>query len=174
MRRIAMPALVVLVMGFVVGTAVPAAARPFVETFPVSFTMTSAECSNLPDGTTITGSGTMRSITTVRTNQSGVTTVMNASHAHGTATDQDSNVYVFDYSNEFRASNTLADPELLSGLMTDHFSLSGPGPAKLNNGFVAGFTAAADFSFFSFSADPISSHGDPLSFPDGTAHCDPL
>jgi hypothetical protein len=174
MRRVALPALVVLVVGFVVGSAVPAAARPFVETFPVRFTLTSETCSNLPDGTTITGSGTMRSITTVLTKKSGVTTVMNASHAHGTATDQDSNLYVFDYSNEFRATNTVADPDLLSGLMTDHFSLSGPGPAKLNNGFVATFSAAADFSFFIFSDEPISSHGDPLSFPDGSAHCDPL
>jgi hypothetical protein len=82
-------------------------------------------------------------------------------------------VYVFDYSNEFRASNTIADPDVISGRMTDHFSLSGRGPSTLNNGFVAKFTAAADFSFFSFDS-VISEHGDPLSFPDGAAHCDPL
>src|SRR5688500_18703312 len=100
MRRIALfPALIVLAL---VAGASSAAARPLIETFPVSFTMTSEMCSNLPEGTTIDGSGTMRSITTIRTNNGGVTTVMNASHAHGTATDQDGNTYVFDYSNEFR------------------------------------------------------------------------
>jgi hypothetical protein len=171
MRRIALFP-VVVVLALVAGTS-PAVARPLVETFPVGFTMTSAECSNLPAGTTIDGSGTMTSITTVRTNNGGLTTVMNSSHAHGRATDQDGNRYVFDYSNEFRASNTVAEPDLLSGRMTDHFSLSGRGRAKLNNGFVALFTASADFSFFSFD-HVISSHGDPLGFPEGTPHCDPL
>ena len=45
--------------------------------------------------------------------------------------------------------------------MTDHFSNSGSGPAKLNNGFVANVT----FTPTSFSVEPISSFGDPLSFP---------
>jgi hypothetical protein len=97
---------------------------------------------------------------------------MNATHAHGTATDQDGNVYVFDYSNEFRVSNTTTDPNIFSGLMTDHFSNSGSGPATLNNGFVANITVSADFS--TFVVEPVSSFGDPLSFPDGAAHCDPL
>lgn len=171
MRRIVLfSALIVLAL---VGSATSAAARATVETFPVDFTITSELCSNLPDGTTIEGSGTMKSITTVLTKKSGITTVLNTSHAHGTATDQDGNRYVFDYSNEFRASTTVAEPDLLSGRMTDHFSLSGRGPAKLNNGFVALFTASPDFSFFSFD-DVISSHGDPLGFPEGTPHCDPL
>jgi len=171
MRRIVLlPTLAVL---FVVLGGSPAVAKPVVETFPVSFTLSSDACSNLPDGTTITGYGTEKSITTVLVDASGIATLINATHAHGTATDQDGNVYVFDYSNEFRASNTNADPDEISGRMTDHFSLSGRGPAALSNGFVALFTAAADFSSFGFDA-VISEHGDPLSFPDGTAHCDPL
>src|ERR671922_2239300 len=111
MKRIA---LVLALIGLVVvAGASSTAARPTVETFPVDFTITSEMCSNLPDGTTIEGSGTMKSITTDLTKASGVTTVMNASHAHGTATDQDGNTYVFDYSNEFRASSTIAEPDLL-------------------------------------------------------------
>jgi hypothetical protein len=153
-------------------TALPAGARPVVETFPVDFTMSSATCSELPNGTSLSGSGLAKSITTERTDGSGVTTIMNATHAHGTSTDQAGNVYVFDYSNEFRVSNTVADPDVFTGLMTDHFSNSGSGPAKLNNGFVAEITFAENFS--SFSLQPITSHGDPLSFPDGAAHCDPL
>jgi hypothetical protein len=174
MRRITFVSAMAAVLAIFGLGAPPASARPFVETFPVGFELSSDTCSKLPAGTTIEGSGTEKSITTVRTNASGITTVMNATHAHGTATDQDGNVYVFDYSNEFRATNTLAYPDVISGLMTDHFVLAGRGPTKLNNGFVSEFTAAADFSFFSLSSDPIHSHGDPLSFPDGAAHCDPL
>jgi hypothetical protein len=169
MRRLA------VVSAILVGTlavAIPAQASPLIETFPVSFTLSSATCSNLPGGTTLTGSGTARSISTERTNSSGVTTIMNATHSHGTSTDQDGNVYVFNYSNEFRVSNTTTDPNVFSGLMTDHFSNSGRGPARLNNGFVAHITVSADFS--TFVVMPISSFGDPLSFPDGAAHCDPL
>jgi hypothetical protein len=167
MRRVAL-APAVLVIAIV--TALPAGASPLIETFPVSFTLSSATCSNLPSGTTISGSGVEKSITIERTNASGVTTVINATHAHGTSTDQDGNVYVFDYSNQFRVSNTVASPDVFTGLMTDHFSNSGSGPAKLNNGFVANVT----FTPTSFSVVPISSFGDPLSFPDGATHCDPL
>jgi hypothetical protein len=55
--------------------------------------------------------------------------------------------------------------------MTDHFSNSGSGPAKLNNGFVTNLTT--DFTTF-FIFDPISSFGDPVNFDDGSARCDPL
>ena len=161
---------VVLVMSQGIANAAPGGAT--VESFPVSFVLTSESCSNLPAGTTIEGTGTMKSITRTRTDASGVTTIANTSIAQGTATDQDGNTYVFLYSNEFRASNSTADPDLFSGLMTDHFSLAGRGPAKLSNGFTARFTTDFD-SFFNF--DPIiHAHGDPLGFPEGTAHCDPL
>jgi hypothetical protein len=166
MRRLALvPALLVTVL-----VALPAGATPLVETFPVTFSLSSAQCSNLAAGTTLDGSGIEKSITTETTDASGVTTVMNVSHAHGTTTDQDGNIYVFDYTNEFRISNTVASPDVFTGLMTDHFSNSGSGPAKLNNGFVANVT----FTPTSLTAVPISSFGDPLSFPDGAAHCDPL
>jgi hypothetical protein len=167
MRRLVLiPA--ILVAALLVG--LPAEASPLIETFPVSFTLSSAQCSNLPSGTTLTGSGIAKSITTERTDASGVTTVINTTHAHGTSTDQAGNTYVFDYSNEFRVSNTLANPDVFTGLMTDHFSNSGSGPARLNNGFVANVTFTPSF----FSVVPVSSFGDPLSFPDGAAHCDPL
>ena len=167
MRRLAV---VSAILGATLFVAIPAQASPLVETFDVEFTLSSATCSNLPGGTTLTGSGTARSITIERTNASGVTTFMNMTHAHGTSTDQAGNVYVFDYSNEFRVSNSTSDPDVFSGLMTDHFSNSGSGPAKLSNGFVANVTFTPD----SFVVMPISSFGDPLSFPDGAPHCDPL
>ena len=96
-------------------------------------------------------------------------TVVNSTHAHGTATDQDGNTYVFNYSNEFRAT---LDGDVYSGLMTDAFALAGRGPAPLNNGFVGHFVS--DFSSFFTVPDVISSHGDPLDFVTGDVHCDPL
>src|SRR5512132_2786026 len=96
----------------------------------------------------VTGSGTEKSVTTTRTDHNGVTTIVNATHAHGTAIDLGGNVYVFNYSNEFRVSNTPADPAVFSGLMTDQFSLAGNGPARLQASFVADITT--DFSIFSW------------------------
>jgi hypothetical protein len=161
-------ALVALTAG---GTsAVAANGGATVDTLPVSFVLSSADCSELPAGTTITGSGTETSVTTVRTDGNGVTTIENATHAHGTATDQDNNVYVFNYSNEFRASDATGP---FSGLMNDAFSLAGNGPAGLHNGFTAEFTTA---NFLSFSWDVRRASGDPISFSTGAvvAHCDPL
>lgn len=140
-----------------------------VETFPVSFVLSSATCSNLPSGTDLIGSGTGKSITTTRTDRNGVVIVRNSTHSHGTATDQDGNTYVFNYSNEFRAT---VDGGVYSGFMTDSFALAGGGPAHLNNGFVGNFVS--DFSSFFTVPDVITSHGDPLDFVTGEVHCDPL
>jgi len=168
----AVVAVVTVVLVLCQGTSASAAAGGATKVVSdVSFVITSESCSNLPDGTTIEGSGTLKSITTTRTDANGITTVRNTSHARGTATDQDGNTYVFLYSNEFRVSKSAADP-LYSGLMTDHFSLSGPGPARLSNGFTARFTTDLVDVFTNF--EPIHAHGDPISFPEGEAHCDPL
>jgi hypothetical protein len=167
MRRLALvPAILVIALV----TALPAGASP-VRT-PRDFELSWETCPNLPTGTTLNGSGIESSISIERTNASGVTTIINATHTHGTSTDQDGNVYVFDYSNESRVSNSVASPDVFTGLMTDHFSNSGSGPAKLNNGFVANVTFGP--GEFDFAVDPISSFGDPLDFTDGTAACDPL
>ena len=173
MKRTAISAaLVALLLG--AGTAT-AGGGATVETIQMTFAPLNSEtCSYLPDGTSITWSGTGTSITTSRTDANGVTTIGNTTHANGFATDQDGNTYAFNYSNEFRISNTLADPTVFSGLMTDSFSLAGQGPATLSNGFVAVFTT----DFVSFGFEPLVSRGDPISFapyPEGfTAHCDPL
>ena len=113
----------------------------------------------------------MKSITTTKTGNAGITTIQNTSHANGTATDQAGNTYVFNYSNDFRVSDSVANPGVFSGRMTDSFSLAGQGPAKLHNGFQAIFTT--DFSTFA-TFDPLTSRGDPLDFATGTAVCDPL
>ena len=151
------------------GSIVVASNGATVETFPVSFVLTSDTCSNLPSGTELTASGTQKSITTTRTDRDGVVTVVNSTHAHGTATDQDGNTYVFNYSNNFRAT---LEGGVYSGFMTDAFALAGHGPARLSNGFVGQFMS--DFATFFSVPEVISSHGDPLDFVTGAVHCDPL
>ena len=170
MKRLAFAAIATLSLVLGATTAVGADGGATIEIRPVSFVISSAMCPNLPAGTTINGAGTEKSITTTRTDKSGVTTVENSTHAHGTATDQAGNSYVFLYSNEFRVSNSAAEPTVFSGRMTDHFSLAGQGPAKLSNGFVADITT----DFVSFTFDPINSRGDPIDFATGAAACDPL
>jgi hypothetical protein len=158
-----------LVLG--TGSAFAGNGNTTVDVFPVSFTMSSDTCSNLPPGTTVDGSGTGKSITTVTTDHSGVTTVANVTVDIGTATDQAHNHYVFFYFNQFKVSNTLAHPDTFTGVMFDRFTLTGHGPANLRNGFEANITTDLE-TFFAF--DPISSFGDPLDFAAGTARCDPL
>jgi hypothetical protein len=177
-KRLATVAIVLVALAVGVTSAEAANDSPTVSKFPVSFVMSSTTvvgdksgCQYLPPGATVTGSGKGTSITTVRTHDNGVTTVANVTHEHGTATDQDSNTYVFNYNNEFRASNTVAHRDVFSGLMIDTFSLAGHGPARLNNGFVAKVTTT-DFVAFSFK--PLHAHGDPIDFATGQAHCDPL
>lgn len=140
-------------------------------------------CSRLPSGATVTMlTGTQRSITKVRTNSAGITTIRNFTHSFGTSVDEAGRVYPWDYKNRFRVSNTLATPGVFSGLMFDRFSVGGReddegaddddrGDPLLRNGFRAVFTT--DFTTFA-AFDPISSFGDPIDFATGAAHCDPL
>lgn len=161
-------AVTVVAVGAVVAAGAPAAqAAAQVDTFPVTWTLTADVCPNLPAGTSLTASGVEKSVTLSPARPGGF--LVNATHAQGTATDQDGNVYVFSYSNQFQV--TPQPDGSFAGLMTDHFSLSGSGPATLNNGFVAHITT--DFATF-FNLDPVSAHGDPISFPDGEEICDPL
>jgi hypothetical protein len=141
-----------------------------VETSPVKFTLTSATCPNLPPGTTITGAGTLTSITWTTTRHRR-TTVTNSSLAPGTATDQAGNQFTFLYSNQFRVANTRAHRRVYSGVMVDVFTLQGPGPAKLSNGFLARYRT--DFKNLQRFI-PLDAFGDPIEFSTGQAHCDPL
>jgi hypothetical protein len=142
-----------------------------VEVSPVGFVLTSETCPNLAEGTTITGSGSAKSISHTRTDANGITTVTNTTHAFGTAVDQDGNSYVFNYSNSFRVANTGPTDAVFTGTMTDSFSLAGRGPERLHNGFVAGFTT--DFGQL-FGFEEQSSRGDPIDFATGAPICDPL
>ena len=161
---------VIAVAGLALGAGTALAAAP--DTIPMSFTMSSATCPNLPPGTTLTWSGTGTSITSESTDRNGVTTVMNTTHAQGTATDQAGNTYSFNYSNHYRISNTGPTDPMLTGVMVDSFSLAGNGPAHLNNGFRAVFTINAITGAAGF--EELSSRGDPIDFATGQSLCDPL
>lgn len=141
-----------------------------VEKVPADFVMSSGQCPNLPAGTTITGTGTGTSITKVRTDSSGTTSVYNLTVTPGRATDQAGTEYHFLYRNSFLVSKA-ATESLFTGEMVDVFKLQGGGPARLRNGFVANLTTNL-FDVFLF--DPISQFGDPIDFATGAAICDPL
>jgi hypothetical protein len=171
MKRVALGT--VVAVAFALGTTVSAGGSGATkDSHPVSFTLTSSGCANLPPGTVITGSGIEQSVTETQVDSDGVARMVNSTQAKGTAFDQDGNRYVFTYANESRLSNSVASPDVFSGDMTDSFSLAGNGPAGLHNGFNAFVTL--DFSTFAFSAQPRSSRGDPIDFATGAAHCDPL
>jgi hypothetical protein len=165
----------VLAVGAVVALLLPASAQAkkterTTETRPVTFEIKSADCPNLPPGTTISGTGTLTS-TTWTTKRRGHRTVTNSSLAPGTATDQAGNSYTFLYSNQFLVSNTRSRPNVFSGVMIDLFTLQGTGPATLSNGFLARYTT--DFGQLN-RLKPIDAFGDPIDFQAGTARCDPL
>ena len=169
-------AVATLAAGLLIGSVVPAEAsnkptKTEVPPFPVSWTIDSANCTQLPAGTTVTGSGMMTVETTTRVDQQGVTHVRFVAQAEGEASDQDGNAYVFRYANNYQIHNSVEQPHNYNGLMVDHFSLRGHGPAALSNGFTArGFE---DFAVGTFGLDPISVHGDPFAFPSGPGLCDP-
>jgi hypothetical protein len=111
-------------------------------------------------------------VTETQVDKDGVVTIINSSHASGTAFDQDGNPYQFNYANESRLSNSLAAPDVFSGNMTDSFSLAGSGHADLHNGFNA--FVSINTTTGAFSGVPRSERGDPIDFSTGAAHCDPL
>jgi hypothetical protein len=147
-RRIA--GVVAIAGGLLLGPGFAASAAP-PEERPVTWTLTAAQCPNLPPGTTVTGTGTLREVNTGR---------VTIEQATGTATDQAGNVYRWSYS--FRAVSRSGD----SQLYVDHFGLAGAGPAKLNSGLVA--LVSPD------GVEVIHEFGDPYNFETDTPICDPL
>jgi hypothetical protein len=148
------------------------AAQAQTERSAKTFTLTSQTCPRLPAGTTVKGTGRQTSVTrTITDPATGLVTVVNYTKTVGTATDNKGGRYVFDYRNAFHVQNSAAAPATYIGTMFDLFSLKGRGPSRIRNGFTAIFTTdlgtAASFQ-------PLLAWGDPISFPDGAAHCDPL
>lgn len=140
------------------------------ETSPANFEIKSENCSMLPPGTTLKGTGTLTSITWT-TKRRGQIIVTNSSLAPGTATDQAGNQYTFLYSNQFRVTKEKGRSRIYSGIMIDVFTLQGTGPATLSNGFLANYTTDLGDRQ---RLRPINAYGDPIDFEPITPRCDPL
>ena len=138
----------------------------------VSWTIADGQCSLLPAGTVITGTGTLLDKVTTRNRRDGTMSITFDDHASGTATDQNGNVYEWRYDNDLKQANTIANPNFYTGRMTDSFRLRGGGPLHLSNGFVANIEE--DRTAGTFVINPLSSYGDPFNFPNGPNRCDPL
>lgn len=178
-KRVALTAGVVVSLVF--GSAGAAAADPSatIETTPVNWEMHSATsleepgCTQLPSGTTVTGTGEKKVITIERTDRKGVTTVLITEHAFGTASDQDGNVYRWNYINHSQISNSIGNLGLYTGTMLDRFSLGGSGPARLSTGFTADIITDGGDRFEIHATHVI---GDPIAFfpEEFEFRCDPL
>jgi len=158
----------VAVLVLVVPASAGAKTKRQVETGPVEISISADTCSKLPAGTQITGAGTQTSITWT-TRRGRRTSVTNSTVTTGTATDQAGNPSTWVYSNQFSVTNTRANKKRFRGSMVDYFALSGATP--LTNGFLARFST--DFGEFN-RYKRVNAFGDPIEFPAGVAHCDPL
>jgi hypothetical protein len=171
LKRLVPAAVAVAVVMLLPGTAQAKRTERTIKSKPVTFEIKSENCSELPPGTTINGTGTLTE-TTWTTKRRGLITVTESELAPGTATDQAGNQYTFLYSNQSRVSNTRRRPQVYKGIMIDVFTLQGTGPATLSNGFLAKYTT--DLTPDLFRLRPIDAFGDPIDFETVTAHCDPL
>ncbi|WP_280155534.1 hypothetical protein [Piscinibacter sp. XHJ-5] len=143
-----------------------AAARP--NTHTVTFTITSSQCASVPAGADVQATGIQTDIVREHAIAGGGTRQIVTSHAHGTATDQLGNTYVWSYS--FQQNATSTDRQNWTGLVVDHFSLAGSGPVHI----VAGFVGSVAFDANTFTITPTNVIGDPIGFDDISPHCDPL
>jgi hypothetical protein len=135
---------------------------------PVAFTITSSQCSSVPAGADVQATGVQTNIDNVHAT-AGVLRRIITSHAYGTATDALGNTYVWSYS--LQQNITSPDGQNWSGSAVDHFSLTGSGPVHIVAGFVGSITYVGD-TITSITASNVI--GDPISFDDFSAHCDPL
>ena len=155
-----------------VGVASAAGNGAFVDVVQVSFApLSSATCGSVPEGLSFSWSGPERQVTTVRTDADGVTTVSVVSHASGKAEGSDGQLYQFNYSNEFRVSNSVENPGWFTGVMNDSFAMSGHG-FHMSNGFLS--TLETDLATTFLFPSQIRVTDDPIDFATGAAHCDPL
>ena len=134
---------------------------------PVTFTITSSQCSSVPAGADVQGNGFQTDISRVQVTGSVMREII-TSHAYGTAIDQLGNTYAWSYSAQQNA--TSSDGQKWAGSFVDHFSLTGNGPVHI----VAGFVGSVTYSATTFTITPSTVIGDPIGFADLSPHCDPL
>jgi len=167
-RRFVSALVAILLFGVAAGSAHAVrkgAATP--NTHPVTFTITSSQCSSVPAGADVQGNGFQTDISSVQVTGSVMREII-TSHAYGTAVDLLGNTYVWSYSLQQNA--TSSDGQNWAGSAVDHFSLTGNGPVHI----VAGFVASITYSANTFTITPSTVIGDPIGFADISPHCDPL
>jgi len=134
---------------------------------PVTFTITSSQCSSVPAGADVQGNGLQTDISRVQVAGSVMREII-TSHAYGTAIDLLGNTYVWSYTLQQNA--TSSDGQNWAGSVVDHFSLTGNGPVHI----VAGFVGSITYSANTIAITPATVIGDPIGFADISPHCDPL
>ena len=144
-------------------------------TSPISWSIPAGQCSQFPADAVVSGDGTITRFFEARMNHDGTITRIYRDHAEGMATDGDGNTYRFSYDNSTRARNSVGNPDLFVGTITDSFTLKGRGPLRSKHGFSGDYTESADLAHFSIIARRVI--GDPIAFGDETQfapHCDPI
>jgi hypothetical protein len=137
----------------------------------VTWTVSAETCSQIPDGTTIEGTGTRHTDSITRTRRNGTIVVTIEQIAIGTATGSDGHEYQWKYLNTEKVANSTDAPDRYEGTMTDLFELTG-GPLAYANGFEA--EVVDDLQGTLFEADPVDVDGDPFDFEQSSGRCDPI
>ena len=143
-------------------TISPVSAQANLFRSPVSFTL--KNCTQLPAGLVITGSGESLLVISTRTDKDGNTVIQRHNVVTGTASDNNGGTYVFNYADN---STMTVPPGVfpITASVNDHFNLLGPGKGnQMQVGFNADVTITGPNTFI-FS--PISLRGNPFS-------CDPI
>jgi hypothetical protein len=133
----------------------------------VSFTIPADQCSLLPAGLSVSGTGERHEVINTQTKADGTVETRTNDLIKGTATDSNGGVHKFVYHN----SSTITDPTSgdFSISMNDSFELTGPGPH-----YSVGFNWRWTFTDLALFFPPVDNwvilHGDP----DLIFTCDPL
>ena len=130
---------------------------------PVSFTLTSAQCSKLQ--VNVFGTGESILVLNERLDKNGIDHISRNDLVTGTATDSEGAAYTFNYHNHANIDVPLSGFPF-QFTTTDHFNLIGPGKANdLHIGFVARVTFPAPGA--SPIAEFVNTRGNPM-------FCDPM
>jgi hypothetical protein len=125
------------------------------------------QCSSLPAGLSVSGTGQRIATTNTKVNANGSMEIIINDLVVGDAQDSDGGTYHYKYTNHSIQNVPVSGPAQFS--MTDSFVMNGSGAAgHLSVGFVMRWLVVPnDTSFPPIGAQIISTHGDPF-------HCDPL
>lgn len=167
-RRLIIHVLLVLMLfvGVSPVAAAPAAGHDVV-TGSASFTIPADQCSKLPAGVSVSGSGESVAIINTSTLGDGSTQTRINNVIKGVATDSNGGVHKFVYENS--STETVLSSGLHTFSMTDTFVLSGPGP-NYSVGFYWRWTYTPPESFW----PPVHDWEQIRGNPDDVFACDPL